>query len=151
MFNRNEIGDVNVMPSRIAHPWTAMEEYSPNGGMWAIPLQRDRALHIRRSADLMANPDAFLAACRVATSKWQLSCEVAFTTPGMNHKAWLGHAACFLATGSPEETTRMGWHELDAGEQYSANAAADRVIAEWRHANAVADGQLVMTFGEDDA
>ena len=90
---------------------------------------------IDAAAVLMANPDAFCAAMRRALSEWPRSVSVALTTPGLNKRAWLGHAGCYLATGSPEETTRLGWHQLDDPEQYVANAAADRVISEWRQAN----------------
>lgn len=132
MFHRNEITDPNSLPTRKAYPWGSLEEFFPNGGMWQIPSAHKREYFIHAAADLMANPVAFHAAMRQALTKWPNSCENAFTTPGLNHRAWIGHAGCFLATGSPEETTRLGWHELDDGEQYGANAAADDVIAEWR-------------------
>lgn len=150
MFGRNEITDPNAKPPRIAHHWSRMEEYRPNGGMWQIPKTLDRGRHIRESSDLMAEPERFADAMRLALKRWPLSCEVAFTAPGLNLRAWLGHAGCFIATGSPEETTRLGWHELDDGEQYGANAAADAVIREWRAANSERDAQPTLTFGEDD-
>lgn len=135
MFNRNEISDPNAKPPRIAHHWSRMEEYSPDGGMWKAPNPLFRHKHIQETSALMANPDAFKDAMRRALHDWPLSCEVAFTTPGLNLRAWLGHAGCFIQTGSPEETTRLGWHDLDDSEQYGANAAADQVIREWHRAN----------------
>jgi hypothetical protein len=96
----------------------------------------------------MADPPRFADAMRSALTKWPKSVEVALTTPGLNHKAWLGHAGCFLATGSPEETTRLGWHELDDAEQFAANLAAETVIAEWARENATRSDQMTL-FGSD--
>lgn len=131
MFHRNEINDRNVIPVRYHHPYTELEEYNPNGGMWQIPATHARASHIRESEYLMADPERFLQAMLKVLDAWPKSCEVAMTTPGLNRRAWIGHAGCWLAVKSPEETTRLGWHNLDGGEQFAANDAADRAIAEW--------------------
>lgn len=135
MFNRNEITNPDARPGRVHHHWRDLEEYQPNGGMWVTPPSADRDRYVQASADLMADPEAFAQAMRRVLAEWPNSVAAALTTPGMNQRAWLGHAGCFLATGSPEETTRLGWHQLDDGEQYAANDAADRVIAEWRATN----------------
>ncbi len=137
MFNRNEITSTNMTPVRYCHPWYELEEYRPDGGMWAIPTAGNRARNVEDSAALMANPQKFLKAMLRALDEWPKSCEVAMTTPGLNRRAWIGHAGCYLETGSPEEATRIGWHQLDDAEQYAANDAADQAIAEWsrRHAN----------------
>ncbi len=152
MFNRNEITNRAAKPARLGHHWSQMEEYHPDGGMWVIPKPSDRERHIHESSELMAHPDVFADSMRRALDQWPISCEVAFTTPGLNLRAWLGHAGCYLHTGSPEETTRLGWHELDAGEQYGANDAADRVIHEWHTNRGPADGQPMLPFeGDKDA
>lgn len=134
MFYRNEIN--TLAPTRGHYPWHELEEYQPDGGMWQIPPPTERDRHITATSALMANPTAFHEAMLVALTEWPNSVAQALTTPGLNRRAWIGHAGCYLATGSPEETTRLGWHELDAAEQYAANEAADRVILEWhRRAN----------------
>jgi hypothetical protein len=142
MFNRNEIRDVFSEPARVHYPWHMMEEYQPYGGMWATPRADDRADLIEAAEALMTDPVGFLAACAEATTEWPLSTSVALTTPGMNKRAWLGHAACFLATGSPEETTRQAWHLLDEAEQFAANDAADQAIAQWINAQHDVQGSL---------
>lgn len=131
MFSRNEINGRNTIPVRYHHPYTELEEYNPNGGMWQIPATHARAAHIRESEYLMAEPERFYVAMVKAVDEWPKSCQVAMTTPGLNRRAWIGHAGCWLAVGSPEETTRLGWHNLDDAEQWAANDAADRSIAEW--------------------
>lgn len=131
MFSRNEITDRNTIPVRYHHPYTELEEYHPEGGMWRIPATHARASHITEAEYLMADPDRFHQAMIRALDEWPRSCQVAMTTPGLNRRAWIGHAGCWLAVGSPEETTRLGWHQLDDAEQFAANDAADKAIAEW--------------------
>jgi hypothetical protein len=144
MFTRNEIGDVVAKPSGSRLPWWQLEEFKPDGGMWSIPATLMRDEHARQAADLMADPGRFVDAMRRAVKEWPKSCESAFATPGLNLRAWLGHAGCYIATGSPEETTRAGWHQLDDGEQYAANAAADQVINEYRREHKPNSGQDLL-------
>lgn len=148
MFSRNEIGDSTAQPTTRRHPWWQLEEFKPDGGMWSIPGTLMRDQHAREAADLMANPTKFADAMRRALKEWPNSVESAFATPGLNLRAWLGHAGCWLGVGSPEETTRIGWHQLDDGEQYAANAAADTVIAEHRKAQHVDSGQESLWEGD---
>lgn len=148
MFNRNEIGETPLKPTRKAYPWQEMEEYHPDGGMWAIPKPGDRQRFADASEQLMADFPRFTSAMRRALFEWPRSVMVALGTPGMNHRAWLGHAGCFLATGSPEESTRIGWHQLDTGEQFGANAAADLVIIEW-HRNQATRSDAPQFIFED--
>lgn len=132
MFNRNEINGADTKATRAGYHWSEMEEYHPDGGMWAIPKALDRARFMDASAELMRRPDDFYKAMLVALRRWPRSCEVAFTTPGLNKRAWIGHAGCYLATGSVEDCTRLGWHQLTPDQQRAANQAADDAIAHWR-------------------
>ena len=43
----------------------------------------------------------------------------------------MGNAGCCLTSGYPEDETRLAWHTLNQEQQDLANAAADRVIADW--------------------
>lgn len=106
-------------------------EECQKAGMWRNVSQRERDAYALVTADLMAIPTAFEAAMLRALEEWPNSCETNLTATSMNQRAWLGHAGCFLATGSPEDATRLGWHRLDAGQQWHANNAADLVIREW--------------------
>ena len=136
-FYRNEIPeDGNYRaPSRQQYPWHELEEHQPDGGMWSIPPAGERQHLIDAAEQVMANPDQFRDAMRRALTDWPRSAAVALTNPSLNHKAWIGHAGCYLATGSPEETTRLAWHNLDDGEQLEANQAAADVIAQWHATN----------------
>jgi hypothetical protein len=150
MFTRNEIGAAVARPTSKRHPWWDLEEFKPDGGMWSIPKVLARGRHITESAELMADPGRFANSMRLVLKRWPNSVDTAFNTPGLNLRAWLGHAGCWLAVGSPEETTRLGWHELDDAEQFAANAAADMVIVEHRRALALSEdpGQSMLWEGD---
>lgn len=118
---------------RVYHPYTDMEECAEGGGMWKTvtgPALRQR--YVDAAADLMLDPERFKAAMRKALREWPKSCETNLTAESNNQRAWLGHAGCYLAVGSPEECTRLGWYALNEEQQRAANAAADDVIALWR-------------------
>jgi len=148
MFWRNEIRSDQQAPARQVYAWHELEEYLPSGGMWAAPKAHDRAAHIYRSAELMADPPRFQGAMMQVLDKWPRSTAQAMTTPGLNRRAWIGHAGAFIAVGSPEETTRLGWHELDEAEQVGANLAADAVIAEWERRRSAEAAQGAL-WGDD--
>lgn len=149
MWGRDEI--VPGQPVKRKHfSYLDLEEYEGGVGMWRIVTgAATRQGYIDASSALMACPLNFMEAMRLALQKWPNSCINAFTAEGNNKRAWLGHAGCYLATGSPEETTRLGWHALDPAEQYAANDAADRIIREWQDSQIVASAQFDL-FGCDD-
>lgn len=147
MFYPNEIRGLS-QPGQRRYAWHELEEYLPSGGMWAAASAGMRPAYIELSAALMADPPRFYKACLRVLDRWPKSVSQALTTPGLNQKAWLGHAACYLETGSVEETTRLGWHQLDEAEQFAANDAAQHAIYEWRKRSAPVADQLDL-FGED--
>jgi len=112
---------------RIYHHCDALEE----APMWANISGCDADLFSERAADLMREPDAFKLAMQQAVKEWPLSCEHNLSARAINRKAWLGHAGCFVATGSTEGCTRIGWHSLDSSQQDEANKVAQEVIEEW--------------------
>jgi hypothetical protein len=65
-------------------------------------------------------------------NEWPVSTENAFTDPHLNHRAWVGHAACALAFQCPEDIVRQAWGYLSHEQKLLANQAADRAIAAWR-------------------
>lgn len=115
---------------RIYHRFEKCEEYQSN--MWKAcnPIEREK--YIAEAAALMIAHKDFYAAMMQAVEDWPNSCEANLTASSMNHQAWLGHAGCAIAVGSPEDMTRLAWRTLTQEQQDLANAAADRAIAEWR-------------------
>lgn len=132
MFNRNEIRDAATLPTRRHYPWHELEEYQPDGGMWGLIPAPEQPGFIDSAEQLMVNPAGFKDAMLKALVEWPKSCGVALTTPGLNRRAWIGHAGTYLATGCTEDLTRLAWHRLDSAEQWAANDAADQAIAAWQ-------------------
>lgn len=114
------------MSDRIFHPYHKLEEF--HAGMWRIVRGSERKNYIAAAADLMKAPQDFRDAMIRALDEWPISCEANLTAESVNRIAWLGHAGCCIATGSPEEATRVGWHTLAPDEQDEANRVADEVV-----------------------
>ena len=119
---------------RVYFPHTDLEEC--RDGMWKIIGGKAKAVFLQAAANLMRDDAAFEGAMMRAFEEWPNSCLHNLTAEDTNRLAWLGHAGCFLATGSPEENTRCGWHTLTGAEQDAANATAQRVLDAWIEANA---------------
>lgn len=139
---------------RVYYPYTECEEFADGGGMWKViagPTLRNKMAEA--AARLMRDTTKFRAAMIRATKEWPKSCETNLTAEGNNQRAWMGHAGCFLATGSPEECTRLGWHRLNPAQQRSANLVADEAILAWQKAYKplVPDVDQMDLFGSHDA
>jgi predicted phosphoadenosine phosphosulfate sulfurtransferase len=100
-------------------------------GLWRRPIGIEREHLIARCARFMANTEAFCEAMLRAIEEWPNSCEVSFTNPSLNQQAWLGHAACCIAIGCPEEPTRAAWWTLTQKQRDLADEAAAKVIQIW--------------------
>lgn len=110
-----------------------LEEY--RAGMWKIVRGEARTLNAKRAAALMRDKAAFMAAMVRALKEWPNSCQHNLTAEDTNRLAFLGHAGCCIALGSPEENTRIGWHMLTPREQDEANDAAQFVLDQWKRDN----------------
>jgi hypothetical protein len=117
------------MSDRVFHHYESLEEF--HAGMWKIVRGKERKNHVANAADLMKQPCEFKDAMARALDEWPTSCEANLTAESVNRIAWLGHAGCCIATGSPEECTRVAWHTLNADEQRMANKVADEVLTTW--------------------
>lgn len=115
--------------ARVYHHYENLEEY--HAGMWKIVRGAKRRDFIAAAADLMRQPCEFKDAMIEATKLWPKSCEANLTAETVNRIAWLGHAGCCIATGSPEEATRVAWHTLDEHEQRIANKVAGEALELW--------------------
>jgi hypothetical protein len=112
--------------ARVFYPYTVWEDYL--AGMYRPPLGGEA---VQASARLLSDPATLRVAMRGVVTRWTLSTEHALTDPERNRRAWLGQAACCLALGSPEQSTRQAWWLLTDDRRAAANAVADEVIAEW--------------------
>ena len=118
-----------MKPDRIFHHYEDLEEY--HAGMWRIVRGKERQNNIEAAGDLMRCPEEFKEAMMQALTLWPKSCEANLTSDSINRIAWLGHAGCCIAAGSPEENTRAGWHTLNQAEMDEANRVAGEVLDVW--------------------
>ena len=118
-----------MKPDRIYHHYEDLEEY--HAGMWRIVRGVKRKEYANAAADLMRQPGEFKTAMMTALTDWPKSCEANLTAESVNRLAWLGHSGCCLAVNSPEDCTRMGWHQLNRDEQDEANRVAQEVLDAW--------------------
>lgn len=130
------------MMARTYHPYTSCEEF--DAGMWRNVSGAERQRCIRDTAELMRNVQEFRTAMLQAVTDWPISCEHNLSAANVNRQAWLGHAGCCIATGSPEDCTRLGWHKLTQVEQDAANLAADEAISAWETKQLVHIHQLSL-------
>ena len=137
------------MVERVFHHYEDLEEF--HAGMWRIVRGKERQNNIEAAADLMRCPEEFKEAMMQALTLWPKSCEANLTADSVNRIAWLGHAGCCIAAGSPEENTRAGWHELTKSEQDEANHVADEVLKAWVSSYRPSAGQLALFGGAPDA
>lgn len=114
---------------RIYHPYDQWEETA--AGLWRRPAGEERRQWIERCAIFMADTSQFRAAMFRAIHEWPISCIVNLTTKSINRQAWLGHAACCIAMGCPEEPTRAAWWRLTQTQRDLADQAAAEAIQEW--------------------
>ena len=133
---------------RVYFPYTDLEEC--RDGMWKVVGGKAKASNMQKAADLMRDDEGFERAMMRAFEEWPNSCLHNLTAEDTNRLAWLGHAGCFLATGSPEENTRCGWHTLTSQEQDAANATAQRALDAWIEANSE-EPPLLKIMGDDHA
>lgn len=104
-------------------------------GMWRTVPGVERGRYRNLAAGLMRDTETFTRVARLVVRDWPTATAVNLSTRSINRQAWMGHAACCMATRSPEDVTREAWHTLTSTEQDAANAAVDVVIADWDHAN----------------
>lgn len=86
---------------RIYHPFWDWEDYK--AGMWNKSKNKDL---LQKAIEFTGNAELYGSYMFRITDEWPISCEHNLTDLSQNRKAWLGHAACCLAIGCPEDITR---------------------------------------------
>jgi len=104
-------------------------------GLWNRPVGIERDTHIEKCSVFMSDTMLFERAMFRVILEWPISCEVNFTSKGSNRQAWLGHAACCIEIGCPEEPTRAAWWKLTQEQRDLADASAAKVIKVWEQEN----------------
>lgn len=115
---------------RVYHPCHAWEEIKH--GMWDDV--DDRQVMLLKAIEFTGDHKRYGSFMIRVVNEWPISCENALTDSMLNQKAWVGHAACALAIGCPEDITRQAWGMLTDEQRFLANKEADRAIRVWRDA-----------------
>ncbi|AID58925.1 hypothetical protein PBI_GAIA_106 [Mycobacterium phage Gaia] len=115
---------------QVWHPVHQWEEVAHN--MWG--KVDDRAAYLEKAIQFTGNHELYGFFMRRVCKEWPISTENAFTDPHLNHKAWVGHAACALAMGCPEDIVRKAWSYLSDEQKLLANSEASAAISDWRRA-----------------
>lgn len=92
---------------------------------------QDRKAMLERAIAFTGDHKLYGSYMRRVVSEWPNSCANALTDIGMNRKAWIGHAACAMALGCPEDITRKAWGFLSDEQRVLANAEAAAAIQSW--------------------
>lgn len=100
--------------------------------MWRNVHGSERKKYLEKAIEFTGNARLYGEYMMKAIEQWPMSCEHNLTDQSMNKQAWVGHAACCIALGCPEDITREAWHYLTQEQQDEANAMADLAIAKWQ-------------------
>lgn len=128
---------------RVYHPYWNWEEINFN--MWGTVSNRKAFLE--KAERFTGDHKKYGRFMMRVIREWPVSCENALTDNSINKKAWVGHAACALALGCPEDITREAWGRLTSEQQLLANKEADRAIKTWEY-NYLKDRGLCEGVGE---
>jgi len=114
---------------RVYHHYLDWEEIDYN--MWGSVSNRKD--YLKKAIDFTSDHKKYGRFMQRVVKEWSVSCENALTDYGLNRRAWLGHAACALAIGCPEDITREAWGQLTDEQQLLANKEAERAIQSWEN------------------
>lgn len=114
---------------RIWHHFETWEEY--HAGMWRDVQKSDRQEILDAAISFTGDHEKYGSAMLRVIAEWPISCEHNLTDVHQNRLAWVGHAACCLAIGSPEWITRSAWGFLSQDQQDKANAKASEAVKRW--------------------
>ena len=123
---------------RVYHQWQQWEEIKHN--MWG--QVSDRQKHLDQAIQFTGNHKKYGAYMMRVVTEWPISCENALTDERLSKRAWVGHAACALALGCPEDIVRQAWGYLTDEQRLLANREAERAIRHWRTNYAKSKGLL---------
>lgn len=127
---------------RVWHPYDMWEEVKFN--MWG--KVDDNRLYLDKAIEFTGDHKLYGSFMMKVVNDWPYSCENALTDYHMNRRAWIGHAACALAIGCPENITRQAWKDLSYEQQYLANKEASRAIRAWENMY-IESGKLRESMG----
>lgn len=131
---------------RLPQVWHSVKNWEEiDHNMWG--RVEDRDAYTQRAIQFTGNHKQYGHYMRRVCAEWPISTENAFTDPYLNHRAWLGHAACALAFNCPEDIVRQAWRYLTDEQKLLANQEANRAIANW-HRTYIKNRRVHTNLGE---
>lgn len=115
--------------NRIFYPYFLWEDWL--NGMYATVDQVQFAAMVQDAVLLLTDTAQLYLEMTRATNEWKVSASHNMRSGETNHRAWLGQAACCIASRCTEDATRKAWCELTATQQNAANVVADRSYREY--------------------
>lgn len=115
--------------TKIWHPYYNWEDYK--NGMWSTVNGKERKILLKKAFEFTGNAKIYGSFMKKVIVEWPIACEHHLTNTSSNRRAWIGHAACSMALGCPEDITRQAWGYLTTQQQDEANHMAQVAIAEW--------------------
>jgi len=114
---------------RIFHHYSLWEDYK--NGMWDIVSSETKKNNLAKAIEFTGNHELYGSFMFKVIEQWPVACEHNLSDIHQNRQAWIGHAACSMATGITEDVTREAWGLLSEKQQEDANKQADLAIKEW--------------------
>jgi hypothetical protein len=115
---------------QIFYHYELWEDYK--AGMWETLPKEQEEEYLQRAIEFTGNAEEYGKAMLRVIKEWKISCEQNLTARGINHQAWIGHAAACIEHKIPEYITRLAWSFLSEEQQKKANKKADEAIKLWR-------------------
>jgi len=112
---------------RTYHPYWDWEEIKFN--MWGAV--EDRHDYLMRAIEFTGDHEEYGKYMMRVANEWKRSCQHNLSNTTQNRKAWIGHAACAMAFGCPEDIVREAWSHLTETQQRLANDQAQKAIEYW--------------------
>lgn len=132
------------MIKQVYAPYTQWEDWQ--NGMFRNVSKFEFEELKQRAFGLLADHVQLLAAMQRCVNEWPVSASVNLTDKTLNHRPWLGQAACCIARQCTEDATRAAWSMLSIEQQRDANAQADLVFKNYLITNDTTRFQLWLEF-----
>lgn len=114
---------------KLWHHYLKWEDYQ--NGMYRTLSGEERAKLLTRALEFTGNANLYGDWMLEVVERWPISCEQNLSDVHMNRQAWIGHAACCMALGCPEDITREAWWMLTQEQRDEADAKAAFAIELW--------------------
>lgn len=90
--------------------------------------------HAEKSCELYRNIPALRVQSRRVLDEWPITSAV-HISQNRNHRAWMGHAACFLSHGAGMHSSVAAYWMLDQSGRDGANACVMETVELWKRAH----------------